>query len=74
MILVTRLNGSKLHINPELLLSIEETPDTVITLTDGKKYVVVETAQDLVNQFIEYKHKVLHGLYLNKGAGDETTD
>ena len=42
MIQATRLNGSSIYINPELVETIEKTPDTIITLTSGKKYVVKE--------------------------------
>lgn len=48
MIRVTRLNGSKLTINALLIETIEETPDTLITLTTGKKYIVSEKAQEVV--------------------------
>lgn len=37
MIEVTKINGSKLLVNTNLIETVEETPDTVITLTDGKK-------------------------------------
>lgn len=37
MIEVTKINGSKILVNTNLIETVEETPDTVITLTDGKK-------------------------------------
>jgi len=58
MIEVTRLKGTKIIINAELIEIIEETPDTVITLTSGKKYIVSETKQDVVNLVISYKRKI----------------
>lgn len=58
MIEVTRLKGSKIIINAELIESIEETPDTVITLTNGKRYVVGEQASVLVSRVIEYKRRI----------------
>ena len=42
MIEVTRINGVKFSINPELIEVVETTPDTVITLTTGKKLIVKE--------------------------------
>ena len=45
MIEVTRLKGKKMMINAELIETVEETPDTVITLTNGKKFVVSESAE-----------------------------
>ncbi|MDF2723227.1 MAG: flagellar FlbD family protein [Paenibacillus sp.] len=48
MIPVTRLNGSKLMINALLIETIEETPDTLITLTTGKKFIVAEKGPEVV--------------------------
>ena len=46
MIDVTRLNGKNFVLNAELIEVMEETPDTVITLTTGHKYVVKESLDD----------------------------
>lgn len=59
MIKVTRLNGKEYFINFDLIETIEETPDTVITLRDGKKYVVLETTDEIIDRIIEFKRKVL---------------
>jgi flagellar protein FlbD len=48
MIRVTRLNGSSILVNAILIETIEQTPDTIITLTTGKKFMVLEKAQDVV--------------------------
>lgn len=48
MIRVTRLNGSTILVNAILIETIEQTPDTIITLTTGKKIMVLEKAQDVV--------------------------
>ena len=42
MIEVTRINGTKIMINSDIIEMMEETPDTVITLTNGHKYIVSE--------------------------------
>ncbi|MBU6145640.1 MAG: flagellar FlbD family protein [Paenibacillaceae bacterium] len=47
MITVTRLNGTRVTINAWLIETIEETPDTVITLTTGKKFVVREQTDQI---------------------------
>jgi flagellar protein FlbD len=44
MITVTRLNGKPITVNALLIETIEETPDTMITLTTGKKITVLEKA------------------------------
>lgn len=49
MIEVTKLNGTKLLINSNLIEVVEETPDTVLTLTDGKKYIVKESRLEIKN-------------------------
>ena len=65
MIRVTRLNGSWLYVNAEIIRFVEATPDTVISLTDGVKIVVRETAQTIVNDVIAYRHQI-HGSPLVK--------
>jgi len=58
MIELTRLNGQKIVINLELIESLEETPDTVITLTTGKKYVVAESPSQIITAIIKFKRQV----------------
>lgn len=55
MIEVTRLNGKGLTINSDLIEMIEETPDTVITLTTGKKIIVKESRQEVKNLVKSYR-------------------
>ena len=55
MIDVTRLNGKEVTINAELIETVEETPDTVITLTTGKKIIVKESRQIIKNLVKLYK-------------------
>ena len=47
MIDVTRMNGTVMSINDDLIESVEETPDTVIALTTGKKVMVKESRQEI---------------------------
>ena len=61
LIEVTRLKGSKITLNAELIELVEETPDTVITLTSGRKYVVSEDAKVIRELVISYKRSI-HGL------------
>ncbi len=55
MIQLTRLSGADIIINAELVETVEETPDTVVTLTTGKKYVVRDTASEVVRKVLEYR-------------------
>ncbi|MEO1007058.1 MAG: flagellar FlbD family protein [Planctomycetota bacterium] len=54
MIQLTRLNDKPFVLNAELIRTIEEHPDTTITLTTGDHIVVKETARDVVERSIEY--------------------
>lgn len=47
MIEVTKINGVKVLVNPDLIELVEETPDTVLTLTTGKKIIVKESRQEI---------------------------
>lgn len=58
MIDVTRMNGTTLTINNDLIESVEEMPDTVITLTTGKKIIVKESRQDVKNLVKLFKKEI----------------
>ncbi len=59
MIELTRINGEKMLINAELVERAEETPDTVITLTDGTKYVVSEHIAEIQQKVQLYKAGIM---------------
>jgi flagellar protein FlbD len=54
MIALSRLNKEQFVLNAEYIETIEETPDTVITLTNGKKLMVKDRLDDVVKRVIEY--------------------
>ena len=58
MIDVTRMNGSLLTVNNRLIEMVEETPDTVITLTTGKKIIVKESRQEVKNLVKLYEKEI----------------
>lgn len=58
MIDVTRMNGSILTVNNHLIETVEETPDTVITLTTGKKIIVKESRQEVKNLVKLYEKEI----------------
>jgi len=62
MISVSRLGGKEFYINPDLIEIMEETPDTVITLNDGTKYVVSESTDDILAKIIAYRREVFVNL------------
>jgi flagellar protein FlbD len=49
-------------LNPDLIEVVEETPDTVVTLTNGHRYVVKETAQELQQKIVDYHRSIFNGL------------
>lgn len=59
MIDVTRLNGKILTINADLIESVEENPDTVISLINGKKIIVKEDRQEIKNLVKSYKRDIM---------------
>ncbi|MBQ9438835.1 MAG: flagellar FlbD family protein [Lachnospiraceae bacterium] len=59
MIEVTKLNGVKILINAHLIEMVEETPDTVITLTTGRKIIVKESRQDIKSLVKSYRKDIL---------------
>jgi flagellar protein FlbD len=63
MIEVTRLNKKEFVLNCDWIETVESTPDTVITLTNGKKYVVAENVDDIVKKVVEYKQKIFSANY-----------
>ena len=58
MIEITKLNGQKVLINPSLIEMVEETPDTVISLTTGRKIIVKESRQEVKNLVKLYEKEI----------------
>lgn len=59
MILLSRLNGTELGLNADLIERVETTPDTVLTLIDGTKYIVAEPAREVIARIIEFRARVI---------------
>lgn len=66
MILLTRLNGTEFYLNPELIQSVEKTPDTVITLLNEKKLVVRESPEVIRERYIEYRQRITQPLWMKQ--------
>ncbi len=58
MIELTRLNGKDLVVNAELIELIERTPDTILTLTTGRKIMVKESVEEVVKKVKEYIREI----------------
>ena len=59
MISLTRFSGQRFALNPDLIERVEATPDTVITLVDGSRQVVVEPLEDVVDKVRHYRASVV---------------
>jgi len=67
MITLTRLSGSVFALNSDLIERVDSTPDTVITLVDGTKYVVRESVREIVVAVRDYRGQVVaHGARLTE--------
>jgi flagellar protein FlbD len=59
MITLTRLSGSVFVLNSDLIERIDSTPDSVVTLIDGKKYVVTESLEEIIDAVRRYRGEVV---------------
>jgi flagellar protein FlbD len=59
MIKLTRLNHVPLIVNADLIEHVEGTPDTVVALTNGQKFMVLESAEEVVEKVIQYRKTIL---------------
>jgi flagellar protein FlbD len=55
MIYVSRINDEQIAINDEMIEYMEETPDTAITLTTGRKFVVKESIAEIIERIIIFR-------------------
>lgn len=75
MIRVTRMNGVEFVINAELIEFIDSTPDTVITLTTGKKFVLKDSLDEVVDKVTAYRKEIgTKFIYHNRPDGDINLD
>ena len=63
VIRVTRLNGERFALNPDLIERVEAHPDTVAFLVDGTKYVVKESVDEVLQEIREYRASILATSY-----------
>lgn len=58
MIAVTRLDKQLMYLNPDHIICIEETPDTVITLFNGNRYIVVDRASTIISRVVAFRARI----------------
>lgn len=66
MIELTKLNYEKYYMNCDLIEIIERMPDTLITMTNGKKYYALETPEEIIEKIKEYKKVLADSCKYNK--------
>jgi flagellar protein FlbD len=59
MILLTRMDKQEMYVNPDHIVSIEETPDTVIALYNGHHFIVTESADTIIGRIVTYRAKII---------------
>ncbi len=72
MIMLTRFNGAKFYLNAELIQSVEGTPDTVVTLTNGIKVLVKEAPELIAERILAYQ-RLVHNPHLPTNPGLENS-
>ena len=60
MIALHKINGDEFILNSNIIEIIEEKPDTIITLTNDKKYIVKESMEEVLRHIIEYQSRILY--------------
>ena len=68
MIQLTRLNNHPLVVNSDLIKLVEQAPDTVLTLVNGDKIVVRESAQEVLERVVQFRRAVLEGMTFFPGS------
>lgn len=63
MITLTKLNGEEFILNCDLIETVLGNPDTVITLTNGRKMIVKETPGEVTDKVLEFRRKIFAGLF-----------
>lgn len=58
MISITKINDVEMVVNCDLIELIETTPDTTITMTTGRKVIVKESAEEVMERIVEYKKRL----------------
>jgi len=61
MILLTRLDGRELVVNSDLIVTVEATPDTMVTLTTGDRLLVREPVSEVVDRAVAFRYRTMQG-------------
>ena len=70
MVTLTKLNGNTVVVNAELIETLEATPDTIVTLTNGKKILVKEPTDQIVEMVVDYRRTTLSNMIYFREEAD----
>lgn len=59
MINLTAMNKKEFILNADHIEKIDEVPETLITLTNGKKYIVLESVEEVIDNVLRYKNRIV---------------
>jgi flagellar protein FlbD len=62
MIRLTRINHIPLVLNADLIEHVETTPDTLIAMTTGQKFMVLESADEVIQKVVEFRRSIADGI------------
>jgi flagellar protein FlbD len=66
MIPITRLDGQAVYVNADLIMFLESSPETILTLENGKKVTVKESIPQVIDEIVKFKARCYPGLYEDK--------
>ena len=58
MIALTRINGTPFHVNSDLIVTIERTPDTMLSMQSGEKIAVQEPVDEIVKRIVAFRRRI----------------
>jgi flagellar protein FlbD len=72
MVKLSRINGAEVTVNAELIETIEATPDTIVSLTTGKRLMVVESVDQVIEKVMAYRRALTPSLCSGGESGGKT--
>lgn len=70
MIRLTRINHAPLVLNSDLIEHVEVTPDTIISLTNGQKFVVLESSEEVIRRVVEFRRAIGECFYRQQAPAE----
>lgn len=67
MIFLTRMDKQRMYLNPDHIISVEETPDTVITLYNGHHFIICERAEVIIARIVAFRARVIRRAGMQSG-------